>query len=46
MSARLLADRTGKTFEQIMADFDRDYWLSAEDALAYGIVDSIATKLN
>lgn len=46
MSAQLLADRTGKTFEQIMADFDRDYWMSAEEALAYGIVDSIATKLN
>ena len=46
MSARLLADRTGKTYEQIMADFDRDYWMSAEEAVAYGIVDSIADKLS
>jgi len=46
MSAKLLADRTGKTFEQVMADFDRDYWMSAEEAVAYGIVDSISDKLN
>jgi len=46
MSARLLADNTGKTYEQIMADFDRDYWMSAEEAVAYGIVDSISDKLN
>jgi ATP-dependent Clp protease protease subunit len=46
MSAKLLADRTGKTFDQVMADFDRDYWMSAEEAVAYGIVDSIADKLN
>jgi ATP-dependent Clp protease, protease subunit len=46
MSAQLLADRTGKSYEQIMADFDRDYWMSAKEALDYGIVDSIASHLN
>jgi ATP-dependent Clp protease protease subunit len=46
MSARLLADNTGKTYEQVMADFDRDYWMSAEEAVAYGIVDGISEKLN
>jgi ATP-dependent Clp protease protease subunit len=45
MSAKILADNTNKTLEQILKDFDRDYWLSAQDALAYGIVDSIADKL-
>ena len=45
MSARLLADRTGKTFDQVMADFDRDYWMDAKEAVAYGIVDGIADKV-
>jgi ATP-dependent Clp protease protease subunit len=31
--------------EQIMADFDRDYWMNAEEAVKYGIVDKIATSL-
>ena len=43
-SAKILAENTGKTFEQIMSDFDRDYWMNAEEAVAYGIVDGIADK--
>jgi ATP-dependent Clp protease protease subunit len=35
----------GKSIEQIMADFDRDYWMNAEEAVAYGIVDKIAKSL-
>jgi ATP-dependent Clp protease protease subunit len=31
--------------EQIMADFDRDYWMNAEEAVKYGIVDKIAKSL-
>lgn len=46
MSAHLLAKNCGKTFEQIMKDFDRDYWMNAEEAIEYGIVDKIADKLN
>jgi ATP-dependent Clp protease protease subunit len=45
MSAKILADNTGKSLEKILADFDRDYWMSAEEAVAYGIVDGIADKL-
>lgn len=43
-SAKLLADNCGKSFEQVMKDFDRDYWMNAEEALKYGIVDSITDK--
>jgi ATP-dependent Clp protease protease subunit len=46
MSAQLLAKNCGKTFEQIMKDFDRDYWMNAEEAIEYGIVDKIADKLH
>jgi ATP-dependent Clp protease protease subunit len=40
--AELLASHTGKSVAQITADIDRDYFLSAEEAKAYGLVDEIA----
>ena len=39
LGAEILADNCGKSFEQIMKDFNRDYWMSAEEAISYGIVD-------
>lgn len=45
LGARILADNCGKTFAQIMKDFDRDYWMDAKDAVAYGIVDQIIDKI-
>lgn len=45
VSARILAENTGKKFEQIMKDFDRDYWMDAKEAIEYGIVDQITDKL-
>ena len=41
---RILAANTGKTVEQIAADTDRDNYLSAEEAVAYGIVDKVVEK--
>lgn len=37
----LLAEHTGQTVERIKKDADRDYWMSAEDAVSYGLVDSV-----
>ena len=45
LGAKLLADNCGKSVDQIMKDFDRDYWLNATEAIAYGIVDEVMTKL-
>lgn len=45
LGAKILANNCGKTLEQIMTDFDRDYWMNAEEAIAYGIVDKVTTKL-
>lgn len=42
LSAHILAENCGKSFEQIMKDFDRDYWMNAKEAQEYGIVDGIA----
>ncbi|MDR0885201.1 MAG: ATP-dependent Clp protease proteolytic subunit [Clostridiales Family XIII bacterium] len=38
---QMLADNTGQTFEQVEADTDRNNYLTATDALAYGLVDKI-----
>ncbi|MFC0772232.1 ClpP family protease [Terrimonas alba] len=45
MGAKILAENCGKTVEQILIDFDRDYWMNAEEAMKYGIVDKVITKL-
>lgn len=45
MGARLLAENCGQTFEKVMKDFDRDYWLDAKESIAYGIVDHILKKI-
>ncbi len=37
----ILSDRTGKSLDIVTRDTDRDYFMSAEEALKYGIVDSI-----
>ena len=45
IGARILAENCGKKVEQIMKDFDRDYWMDAKEAIEYGIVDQIIEKL-
>ena len=45
LGAQILAKNCNKTMEQIMADFDRDYWMNAKEAVEYGIVDKIAKSL-
>ena len=41
---KMLADNTGKTLDQIKKDADRDYWMSANESVKYGIVDKVITK--
>ena len=45
MGAQILADNCGKTLGQVMKDFDRDYWMDANESVAYGIVDKVLDKL-
>jgi ATP-dependent Clp protease protease subunit len=44
IGAQILAENCGKTVEQILKDFDRDYWMDAKEAVEYGIVDGILEK--
>lgn len=41
LSAQILADNCGQTFEKVMKDFNRDHWMGAEESVAYGIVDGV-----
>lgn len=41
---QILAENTGKPLEVIEVDTDRDHYMSAEEALQYGLIDSIVTK--
>lgn len=43
--AEILAENCGQTVEKIMKDFNRDYWMSAEESVEYGIVDAKIEKL-
>ncbi len=45
IGAKILAENCGKKVEEIMHDFDRDYWMNAEEAIEYGIVDQVINKL-
>jgi ATP-dependent Clp protease, protease subunit len=40
----ILAKRTGKPIEQITRDTDRDFWLSAPEAVEYGLIDEVRAK--
>tara|TARA_R110002020_G_scaffold474461_1_gene705960 strand:- start:15505 stop:16143 length:639 start_codon:yes stop_codon:yes gene_type:complete len=40
---QIFADATGKSLDQIKKDTDRDFWMSAEEAVEYGLVSKIVT---
>ena len=40
----ILANNTGKSYEEISMDTDRDHWLSAKEALEYGLIDKISER--
>ena len=41
---RILADRTGQSLDKISKDSERDYYMSAEEAQTYGLIDRVVTK--
>jgi len=42
--ARVISERTGTTIERVRLDMERDYWLTADEAIQYGIVSRIIEK--
>lgn len=43
---KLIADETGQPVEKIAKDSDRNFWMNAEEALEYGLVSKIVTRLD
>jgi len=41
---KIISQHSGQSYKKVFADADRDYWMSAEEALAYGMVDRILVK--
>jgi ATP-dependent Clp protease protease subunit len=42
---QILADASGQPIEKIARDSDRDFYLNADEAIAYGLADKIVTKI-
>ena len=42
--ARITARETGQSYEKVLADMERDFWLSAEEAIAYGLVSRVIER--
>ena len=45
IGARILADNCGKSLEEVMNDLNRDYWMNADESVAYGIVDGVMDSM-
>ncbi len=45
LGAKILAQNCGQDYEKVMEDFDRDYWMDAQESKKYGIVDSVLKKI-
>jgi len=39
-----MVKHSGKSFEEIERDSDRDYWMRAEEAKAYGLIDEVLVR--
>ena len=46
LGAKILADNCGQPFEKVMKDFDRDYWMDAQESVKYGIVDGVLNSIS
>jgi len=46
LGAKILADNCGQPFDKVMKDFDRDYWMNADESVKYGIVDGVLSKID
>ena len=42
----IISTHSGKPYEEVERDSDRDYWMTAEEAKAYGMVDEILVRNN
>ena len=43
---RIISEHSGQPFDKVAKDSDRDYWMTAKEALDYGMIDKILTNEN
>jgi len=43
---QIISTHSGKSMEEIRQDADRDHWMTAQEALAYGMIDNVFTRRN
>jgi ATP-dependent Clp protease protease subunit len=41
---QIISDHSGQTMDKIRQDADRDYWMKAQEALEYGMIDKVYSK--
>jgi ATP-dependent Clp protease protease subunit len=41
---QIISDKSGKSMDQIRQDADRDHWMTAAEALEYGMIDKVYTR--
>lgn len=46
MLAKIMAKNTGQKLSKVKADMERDYWMSPQEAVKYGLVDKVLSKLS
>ena len=42
----IIADHSGMSYDKVEKDSDRDYWMTAEEAKEYGMIDNVLVKAN
>ena len=42
----IIANHSGQTYDKVWADSDRDYWMIADEAKAYGMIDEVLIRPN
>jgi len=40
----IIAEHSGKSYEEVHDNSDRDYWMTSEEAKAYGMIDEVLVK--
>ena len=40
----IISDHSGQPYDKVYADSDRDYWMTSDEALAYGMIDNVLIR--
>ena len=46
MLAKIMAKNTGQKLAKVKSDMERDYWMTPDEAIKYGLIDKVLTKLS